>query len=132
MQGFRIDTMSFQELTEREDFLEGDRQLAAEARDVGFSFCEKFFDLTRSHGGEGSMMQQGDLCGFCLRPSCAGDAITCPRRFDGEAASLMAAQTLSEVRAMCPTITMCGFCYGQGGYRVPCHGCGVVGPVAAR
>lgn len=90
-------------------------------------------------------MNDGDLCGFCLRPSCAGDAISCPRRFD-----LMAAQTTAEVRAALVSgclqvaelaapvevvqmahvaLAICVFCYGQGGLRVPCARCGVVGPV---
>lgn len=69
-------------------------------------------------------MEQDDLCPHCFRPSCAGDAIACPRRFD-----LMTAQTTAEVRAVESTVTLCGFCYGAGGYRTPCHGCGVVGPI---
>lgn len=28
-----------------------------------------------------------------------------------------------------PAVALCGFCFGAGGYRVPCHGCKVVGPV---
>ena len=79
-------------------------------------------------------MERDDLCPYCMRPSCAGDAITCPRRFDLVAAPLMAAQTIAEVRAAEASrfVVFCGFCFGAGGYRVPCHGCGVVGPIGSQ
>lgn len=67
-------------------------------------------------------METDDLCPYCMRDGCAGDPIACPARFE---APLMTAQTLAEVRAS----TTCGFCFGGGGHRVPCHGCGVVGPI---
>lgn len=76
-------------------------------------------------------MERDDLCGFCLRPECPGGACSGRERADVRMmiADMMTAQTTAEVRAVESTVTLCGFCYGAGGYRVECHGCGVIGPI---
>lgn len=80
-------------------------------------------------------MEHGDLCPYCLRPGCPG----CPSHVY---AALLTSQTLAEERlaARAPLVVgdgrgilkICVFCYDTGGLRVPCHGCGVVGPVAVQ
>ena len=68
-------------------------------------------------------METGDICPYCLDADCPSTKETCVGRFRDFNEALKAKWPLAPV-------TMCGFCYGAGGYRVPCHGCGVVGPVA--
>jgi hypothetical protein len=64
-------------------------------------------------------MNKGDLCAFCLRPECTGELTKCPNR-------VYVPQPANDAP---PAIVMCMFCAGSGGLRVPCHGCGQIGPV---
>jgi hypothetical protein len=79
------------------------------------------------------MIERGDLCGFCMRPECPGQCLQRARSLArAELDELLVAQTRQEATAAesAPAMmALCGFCFNGGGYRVPCHGCGVVGPV---
>lgn len=60
-------------------------------------------------------MEFGDLCPWCPEADCPSTAQTRPG--------------LAKPAAEAPPIVLCRWCFGAGGYRVPCHGCTVVGPV---
>lgn len=83
-------------------------------------------------------METGDICPYCLDADCPSTVNVCPGRV------LMAKDVFGPIPpgskltddtpvvfSAKPPVSICGFCYGSGGYRVPCHSCGVVGPVAA-
>lgn len=67
-------------------------------------------------------METGDICPYCLDADCPSTVNVCPGRFTDDTPVTFSAK---------PPVSICGFCYGSGGYRVPCHSCGVIGPVAA-